>query len=138
MSGENVSNYTEQGGSRTVIGGEIDITGTLKKSGTTISVTATEINNLAQSTTSGAIITGGVVAFTGSTVINTSMATVVAKVASQVSDPSVTNGQYVTVEDGDTAGWIRVKSWKPTAANNVEPAEGSASVTASWFALGSD
>ncbi len=85
-----------------------------------------------------AIITGGVVAFTGSTVINTSMATVVAKVASQVSDPSVTNGQYVTVEDGDTAGWIRVKSWKPTAANNVEPAEGSASVTASWFALGSD
>lgn len=48
MSGENVKNYIEQGGERTVIGGEIDVItgGSLKLAGTAISKTAAQINAL--------------------------------------------------------------------------------------------
>jgi hypothetical protein len=42
----NVSNYTEQGGEKTVIGGEIDITGDLKIDSTTVTSTAAELNIL--------------------------------------------------------------------------------------------
>ena len=44
----NVKNYGEQGGARTVIGGEIDIVtgGALKIAGTAITKTATQINAL--------------------------------------------------------------------------------------------
>jgi hypothetical protein len=44
----NVSNYTEQGGARTVIGGEIDIVsgGSLKIAGTAVSASAAELNIL--------------------------------------------------------------------------------------------
>jgi hypothetical protein len=40
----NVDNYTEQGGNKTVIDGEIDVTGTMKKGGTEITATADELN----------------------------------------------------------------------------------------------
>ena len=102
----------------------------------TITVTGTQINNLAQGVAAGAKITGNVVAFTGTVDVNTGLASVVSKQATQVSNPSVTDGMYVTVVDATTAGWITVKSWKPTAANNVEPAAGSASITASWQVIG--
>ena len=42
----NVSNYTEQGGDKTVVGGEIDVTGALKKDSTEITATAAELNYL--------------------------------------------------------------------------------------------
>ena len=42
----NVSNYTEQGGDKTVVGGEIDVTGALKKDSTEITATAAELNIL--------------------------------------------------------------------------------------------
>lgn len=63
MSGENVSNYNEQGGARTVIGGEIDVItgGTLKIAGTDVTAetlalsgqlaTAAEINRAADVST---------------------------------------------------------------------------------------
>lgn len=45
----NVSNFREQGGARTVIGGELDIVsgGELKIAGTTVTATAAELNGLA-------------------------------------------------------------------------------------------
>lgn len=48
MAGENVQNYTEQGGARTVIGGELDVVsgGSLKLAGTALSTTAAEVNAL--------------------------------------------------------------------------------------------
>ena len=48
-SAQNVSNYTEQGGARTVIGGELDIVsgGSLEINGTAITATAAEINRIA-------------------------------------------------------------------------------------------
>lgn len=44
----NTANYTEQGGARTVIGGEIDVVtgGALKLAGTAITKTAAELNAL--------------------------------------------------------------------------------------------
>lgn len=38
----NVSNYTEQGGVKTVIGGEIDVTGTLKLGGAAVGQAANQ------------------------------------------------------------------------------------------------
>ncbi len=46
MSTPNVSNYTEQGGAKTVIGGEIDVTGSLKIGSTAVTSSASEINKL--------------------------------------------------------------------------------------------
>lgn len=50
----NPSNYTEQGGAKTVIGGEIDITGTLKKGSVEITATAAELNAVADK--SGSVV----------------------------------------------------------------------------------
>ena len=50
----NTPNYTEQGGDRTVIGGEIDVTGTLKLKGKTVTQAANQIDSTA-STVSGAV-----------------------------------------------------------------------------------
>lgn len=162
MADVSVANYTEQGGAKTVIGGEIDVTGTLKKASVAVTATAAElnalhsqaavaadfaklhaitvaaavINKLVQSPTAGIAITAGVVAFTGSTSFNTGLAAVVAREATPVSDPSVTNGMYVTAAPGTTTGYIIVNSWKPTAANNVEPVAGTALVTVNWVAVG--
>ena len=44
----NTKNYTEQGGDKTVIGGEVDITGTCKLKGNTI----TQVPKMAASTAS--------------------------------------------------------------------------------------
>ena len=50
----NTPNYTEQGGAKTVIGGEIDVTGTLKLKGKTVTQAANQIDSTA-STVSGAV-----------------------------------------------------------------------------------
>ena len=70
----NVKNYTEQGAERTVIGGEIDITGALKLDGVEVTATATQLNKLAAAFTvtvldgsadKKACVTNGVSAITG-------------------------------------------------------------------------
>ncbi len=50
----NTSNYTEQGGARTVIGGEIDVTGDLKIDAVAVTATADELNRAAD--TSGRVV----------------------------------------------------------------------------------
>lgn len=70
----NVKNYIEQGAERTVIGGEIDITGTLKLDGVEVTATAAQLNKLAAAFTVTALngtdgkkacVTNGVSAITG-------------------------------------------------------------------------
>lgn len=102
----------------------------------TVTVTGTTLNLMVQAATAGIAVTGGQLAFTGSTAIDTGLATVNSFAASQVSDPSVTVGLYVTAIPGSTAGYIEIKSWRPTAAGDNEPAAGAESVTASWVAVG--
>lgn len=51
----NTPNYTEQGGSKTVIGGEIDITGTLKIGGAEVTVMDNQAASVA-STVAGAVV----------------------------------------------------------------------------------
>ena len=72
----NVKNYIEQGAERTVIGGEIDITGALKLDGVEVTATATQLNKLAAAFTVTALdgtdgkkacVTNGVSAITGGT-----------------------------------------------------------------------
>lgn len=43
---QNTDNYMEQGGARWVVGGELDVTGSLKIDGTALTPTAAEINKL--------------------------------------------------------------------------------------------
>ena len=43
----NTKNYTEQGGSRTVIGGEIDVTGAFKIDGGTVTIAANQAASVA-------------------------------------------------------------------------------------------
>ena len=50
----NTPNYTEQGGDKTVIGGEIDVTGTLKLKGKTVTQAANQIDSVA-STVAGMV-----------------------------------------------------------------------------------
>lgn len=72
----NVKNYIEQGAERTVIGGEIDITGALKLDGVEVTATAAQLNKLAAAFTVTALdgsegkkacVTNGVSAITGGT-----------------------------------------------------------------------
>jgi hypothetical protein len=209
MADNNVANYTEQGGDKTVIGGVIDITGSallasvtltataaeinalhsqgavaadyaklhaitvtaaqvnrtgvttagvveaskvlvvdankkldhldlteIMYNGVTLTVTAASLNKAVASTTAGAVITGGEVSISGSTSFATGLATVVAVTASQVGDASLTDSMWATASKGTTAGWVIVKSWKPTATNDATPIAGSASTTFSWSAIG--
>ena len=146
MADNNVKNYVEQGGERSVIGGSIDIAsggeidiesgGKVKIAGTQVAVTAAQINNLVQGAAANKAFTSGEVAFTGSVSFDTGLSTLDAVLVSMVSDPSVTDAFWVTALKASTVGWVEVYAWKPTAADNLEPAEGSASVTAAWFVSG--
>lgn len=50
----NTLNYTEQGGAKTVIGGEIDVTGTFKIGGKTVAQAENQLDSTA-STVAGAV-----------------------------------------------------------------------------------
>jgi hypothetical protein len=73
--------------------------------------------------------------------IATGLTTVVTATCSLVGDPSMTHNQStVTVGDqagAPAAGSIRIKSWKPTAANDCTPiAATSPFANVSWIAVG--
>ena len=73
--------------------------------------------------------------------IATGLTTVVGAVVSLVGDPSLTH-MYSTVTVGNqtnapVAGSIRIKSWKPTAANDATPiAASSTFANVAWIAIG--
>lgn len=115
---------------------QLDVTTTFKLGGTQVTVGAAAINKLVQGAAGNKAITGGEVAFTATTAFDTGLSTLDVVLVSMVSNPSVTDGYWATAAKGTTVGWVDLYSWKPTAANNLEPVAGSASVTVGWLALG--
>jgi hypothetical protein len=110
--------------------------------GTQVTATAAAINALVAGAAGGYKIARGVTAIgAASEDIATGLTTVVAAVVSLVGDPSMTH-MYSSVTPGDqagapAAGSIRVKSWKPTAANDCTPiAATDVFANVAWIAIG--
>lgn len=104
--------------------------------------TAAEINLLTAGVAAGYKVARGVATIdAASKDIVTGLTTVVAAVVSMVGDPSLTHlMSSVTVgnqTNAPVAGSIRIKSWKPTAANDVTPiAATSTFASVAWIAIG--
>lgn len=117
----NTLNYSEQGGARQVIGGEIDIVagGALKMSGVATNIVrgSTSITGA----TGGDIITG---------------LTTVSSVVAVLGEDAGLAGDKVTAAIGGTAGHITVKVWKPTASGDCTPILATAAKVVNWVAVG--
>ena len=107
-----------------------------------LTVTTAKINLLTQGVASGYKIARGVATIgSASDTIVTGLATVVDAVVSLVGDPSMTH-MYSTCTVGNqtgqpTAGSIIIKSWKPTAVNDVTPiAAADVFANVAWIAIG--
>ena len=118
----NTKNYREQGGDKWVVGGEIDVTGTLKMGG------------------ENGTFRAGIEDVTGTEEVETGLATVTSVTATLSEDPVVAEGTYVTVEiptqTGGDAGKFTIKVWEPTATDNATPTASSDEKKVSWLAVG--
>ncbi len=135
----NTSNYSEQGGAKWVVGGELDIEsgGALKIAGTdkTALLAAAVSNPLAGAAASYKLARGNE-SFTGTATVTSGLATVVSAVATLSRDVSA-NCLFVSVsiptQTGGDAGKFTIKAWKtaetPTAATETGTA-------VSWIAIG--
>ena len=136
----NVPNYTEQGGARTVIGGELDIVagGALKVAGTD--------RTAALASAPAAVAAGYKVARGQHTTVDendtvvTGLATVVSVVAGLDDDP-VDGCMHVTASIGDqngapAAGSILIKTWKSTDADASLVAASTFGKKVNWIAIG--
>ena len=107
-----------------------------------VTKSAAEINLLAVGVAGGYKIARGVATIdAASKDIATGLTTVVAAVVSMVGDPSMTHmSSSVTIGDqagAPAAGSIRIKSWKPTAVNDVTPvAAAGVFANVAWIAIG--
>jgi hypothetical protein len=141
----NVSNYTEQGGARTVIGGEIDIVsgGALKIAGTDkTAVLAAAVAAPTAGVAAGYKVARGEVTLDGTnpTPIVTGLATVV---ACAVTDKRATapglDPTHFTVDYGGgvTAGTVNLYAWKPTGSGDATLiASTDNDDVVSWIAIG--
>lgn len=86
-----VDNYTEQGGAKTVIGGEIDITGTLKKASVEITASAAELNLNDKDTVQNLVADGAITVKNGVCLIAKTEAGVV---AATLANPTATTDDY--------------------------------------------
>lgn len=107
-----------------------------------VTKTASEINLLVAGTTSGMKIAHGVKAIgAASEDVVTGLTTVTNVIVSMVGDPSMTH-MYSTGTIGNqtgqpAAGSIRIKSFKPTAANDATPiAASGVFANVAWIAIG--
>ena len=140
----NTLNYEEQGGARTVIGGEIDIVsgGKLKING--VDVTAGAGGSNVAGIAAGYKVARGVhqQAAASDTVV-TGLTTVVAIVASWRDTPTLKQ-MFVTATIGDqagapAAGSVLIKTFKPTANNDVTPTAATDftdNLSVDWIAIG--
>ena len=110
--------------------------------GTSVSRTAAQINLLVQGAEAGYKIARGTATIgAASEDVATGLTTVVGAVVSLVGDPSMTH-MFSTCTVGNQtnapiAGSIRIKSWKPTAANDATPiAATSTFANVAWIAIG--
>lgn len=132
----NVLNYDEQGGARTVIGGEIDIV-----SGGALKVAGVDITAVAGAGVSGVAagykVARGVTALDGSnpTPVVTGLTTIVSFVASLVGSVAPGLGTAdltVTI----SAGTASVYAWKPTAAGDATLIASTGTESFQWVAVG--
>lgn len=107
-----------------------------------VTKTAAQINLLTAGVAGGYKVARGIATIdAASKDIVTGLATVVAAVVAMTGDPSMTHMDS-SVTPGDqagapAAGSIRIKSWKPTAANNVAPIDATGPFgNVSWIAIG--
>jgi len=149
----NTSNYSEQGGAKWVVGGELEITGDLSiesggeidiESGGALKIAGTDktaILAAAVAAPLAGVATGYKVArgnesFTGTSVVTSGLATVVSAVATLSQDVSA-DCLFVSVsiptQTGGNAGKFTVKGW----ANATTPTASTETGTAvSWIAIG--
>ena len=86
-----VKNYTEQGGEKTVIGGEIDVTGALKKASVEITASAAELNLNDKETAQTLVADGAITVKNGVCLIAKTVAGVV---AATLANPTATTDDY--------------------------------------------
>lgn len=143
----NVPNYIEQGGSRSVIGGELDIVagGSLKIAG--VDVTSSVATNGVTAMTSGSPVAGQAVAFgevtldgSNPTAVATGLASITAATVSfktpnaLADDPNALSCNY---GDPVTAGTLNIYAWKNTSGTDpTQVASENDSVVVSWIAVG--
>lgn len=149
MSGEQTSNYGEQGGTRDVIGGSLDVV-----SGGEIDIESGGAFKIAGSNRTSALATapaavaagykiarGQHTTVTASDTVVTGLATVVAVVASLESDP-VDDPFMCSAAIGDqagspAAGSILIKTWKNTGGTDPTPAAATTfAKKVNWIAIG--
>jgi hypothetical protein len=140
----NTLNYEEQGGARTVIGGEIDIVsgGKLKING--VDVTAGAGGSNVAGVAAGYKVARGVhQQVAASDTVVTGLTTVVAVIASWRDTPTLKQ-MFVTATIGDqagapAAGSVLIKTFKPTANNDVTPTAATDftdNLSVDWIAIG--
>lgn len=132
-------NYIEQGGARSVVGGEIDIVtgGALKIAGVdkTAALAAASASGMAGVAAGYKVARGTVTPAASPQTVITGLATVVAVVVSLKGDPTV-DMTMVSASVGNqagapAAGSFVLKSWKPTGTADTAPA----AVTTGWLAV---
>lgn len=125
---QNVSNYSEQGGARWVVGGELDIVsgGALKIAGTSVTATAAEVNeyvlclDIADGSADATYYLVAPHAGTISkiyTVIDGAVGTADITVTGRIGSTAITNGAVTIATASSAAG--DVDSATPTAANTI-------------------
>ncbi len=133
-----------EGVMRLVAGGILDIGagGELRLAGTKITVTAATLNALMAGAGAGyKVARGQHTTVAASDTVVTGLTTVVAAVATLDDDPSVAvllvSCSIGNQTDAPAAGSILIKSWKPTAVNDVTPiAATTFSKKVNWVAIG--
>lgn len=115
----NTKNYTEQGGEKTVIGGEIDIIGLMKMAGENFNIKVGITEDV-----------------TGTEDVDTGLDKVEFAIAMLVDDPdSDANFASVVIKDQSAdAGEITLKTWKQDAS--AVAAAGTDNKKVAWLAIG--
>lgn len=153
----NTSNYSEQGGAKWVVGGDLEITGDLSiesggeidiESGGALKIAGTDKTSLLAAVVANPVagvaasykIARGMASLTATAEITSGLATVVSAVATLAQDATV-EALFATVsipaQTGGNAGKFTIKTWKPTATDNVTPTASTETGTAvAWIAVG--
>jgi hypothetical protein len=103
--------------------------------GTAVTMTAAQINLLAQGVAGGYKVARGVETVTGTAAVATGLATVVAACASLGAAASM-DAMFVSVGLNVTAGTLDLTVLKPTGTDNVTPTASSTATAIHWVAVG--
>ena len=141
----NTLNYEDQGGGRTVIGGEIDIvdSGKLKLAGVDVTAALTIASQVVGVGAGYKVARGVHQQAAASDTIVTGLSTVVAIVAAWRDTPTLKQ-MFVTATIGNqagapAAGSVLIKTFKPTANNDVTPTAATDftdNLAVDWIAIG--